>query len=55
MATITFRLPDEIKPKMEARAEEVRYRSVSDYLRELVEADLKKASRAPRQPQPAGD
>lgn len=46
MAVLNFRVDDEMKPKIEARAAEVRYRTVSDYLRELVETDLKRAADA---------
>lgn len=49
MATvnINFRLDEELKPKLEARAGEVKYRTVSDYLRELVESDLAKVDPNP--------
>lgn len=57
MAVLNFRVEDDMKPKIEARAAEVRYRTVSDYLRELVEADLKLNKRrkpsAPRLPMPS--
>lgn len=55
MATINFRIDDAIEPKMKARAAEVRYRTLSDYLRELVLADLKKAAKPPRVPQKSDD
>lgn len=48
MAILNFRVEDDMKPKIEARAAQVRYRSVGAYIRELIEADLEQAGKTPR-------
>jgi Arc/MetJ-type ribon-helix-helix transcriptional regulator len=48
MPVLNFRVDEAKEEAIKARAGEVRYRSVSDYLRELVDADLKKAERDER-------
>lgn len=45
MPLINFRVDEETEAAIKARASEVKYRTVSDYLRELVEADLKAAEK----------
>lgn len=46
MATVNvnFRLEEALDAKARERAGEVKYRTFSDYMRELIEADLKKAA-----------
>lgn len=49
-----YKVDIETYRRVEERATSVKYRTISGYLRELVEADLAGAN-VPRQPQPAGD
>lgn len=45
MPVLNFRVDDDKEAAIRSRAGEVKYRSVSNYLRELVDADLAKAER----------
>lgn len=39
-ATLTFRLPEQLKAKAERKAERQKFRSTGDYVTSLIEQDL---------------